>query len=348
MLASGAMAKGKRSVGRVPRADNVLAGDRRALATAITLIESTQDDDRAAAEDLLETFLAHSGKAVRIGVSGAPGVGKSTFIEALGGLVIDRGHRIAVLAIDPSSTRSGGSILGDKTRMVGLAQRKGSFIRASPTGGTLGGVARRTRDAMLACEAAGFDIVLVETVGVGQSEVAVADMVDFFMLLIQPGAGDELQGIKRGVVELADMVVVTKADGVLADQAAHTEADFGSALSLFGRSGPWTPCVMTCSASEGRGLDEIWTAIERHRATMARDDALEAKRAVQAKAWLWHEVEESLIAALRADDRLAPIAATLEAAVAAQELTPGAAARRIVESFMGARAADGGPLDRGA
>ena len=336
------MVKGRRPVGGIPRVDDILAGDRRALATAITLIESTRDDDRPAAEALLRALLAHPGKAIRIGISGAPGVGKSTFIEAFGERVIEGGRRIAVLAIDPSSTWSGGSILGDKTRMAGLARRKGSFIRASPTGGTLGGVARRTRDAMLVCEAAGFDIVMVETVGVGQSEVAVSDMVDLFMLLVQPGAGDELQGIKRGVVERADMVVVTKADGALADQAAHAEADFGSALALLGRRGPWAPCVMTCSAREGHGLDEVWAAIERYRATMMRGGALEAKRAGQAKAWLWREVEESLIAALRADRRLAPTAATLEAAVAANELTPGAAARRIVDSFVGRRAPEGG------
>jgi LAO/AO transport system kinase len=331
------MAKGKHSKQRVPRVDDILAGDRRALATAITLIESTRPDDRAAAEDLLRTFLAHSGKAVRIGISGAPGVGKSTFIEAFGMRVIGHGHRIAVLAVDPSSTRSGGSILGDKTRMAELARSERSFIRASPAGGTLGGVARRTRDAMLACEAAGFDIVLVETVGVGQSEVAVADMVDLFMLLVQPGGGDELQGIKRGVVELADLVVVTKADGALKEQAGHTEADFKSALSLLGGSGPWQPRVMTCSALEGRGLDEIWAAIESHRVALGTEGALAAKRTGQAKASMWREVEEALVATLRADDRLAGATAELERAVAAGEMTPGVAARQIVEAFLARR-----------
>lgn len=338
MVASGAMTKGGGA--RVPRAGDVLAGDRRALAAAITLFESTRDDDRAASEDLLDILLAHSGKAIRVGVSGAPGVGKSTFIEALGGHLVERGHRVAVLAIDPSSARSGGSILGDKTRMAGLARDERCFVRASPASGTLGGVARRTRDAMLACEAAGFDVVLIETVGVGQSEIAVADMADLVMLLVQPGGGDELQGIKRGVVEIADLVVVAKADGALAEQAAHTEADFAAALALRGGEGPWTPRAMACSAVEGRGLDAIWAAVERYRAIMARGGALEAKRAGQARAWLWREVEESLIAALRADRRLAPAAAALEAQAAAGEMAPAAAARRIVARFLARKAED--------
>ena len=340
VIASGAMAEGGGA--RVPRAGDVLAGDRRALAAAITLFESTRDDDRAAAEGLLDTLLAHSGKTVRVGVSGAPGVGKSTFIEALGGRLVERGHRVAVLAVDPSSARSGGSILGDKTRMAGLARDERSFVRASPAGGTMGGVARRTRDAMIACEAAGFDVVLIETVGVGQSEIAVADMADLVMLLVQPGGGDELQGIKRGVVEIADLVVVAKADGALAEQAAHTQADFAAALALRGEEEPWTPRAMACSAVEGQGLDEVWAAVERYRAVMAQGGALEAKRAGQARAWLWREVEESLIAALRADRRLAPAASALEAQAAAGEMTPAAAARRIVARFLDRSAKDAG------
>ena len=239
-----------------------------------------------------------------------------------------------MLAIDPSSERSGGSILGDKTRMPELARNDQCFVRASPTGGTLGGVARRTRDVMLACEAAGFDLVMVETVGVGQSEAAVADMTDLYMLLVQPGAGDELQGIKRGVMERADIVVVTKADGALEGPAAHAKADFEAALMLHAGEGPWTPCVIACSSVEGTGLDEIADAVERYRATMAEDGALEAKRAAQAGAWLWREVEDSLVAALHADERLAPAVAALEADVAAQTLTPGAAARRIVQRLL--------------
>ena len=320
--------------GQAPPVADILAGDRRALATAITLIESTREEDHEAAEDLLQALVPHAGRAVRLGISGAPGVGKSTFIEAFGTRAIAAGRKIAVLAIDPSSERSGGSILGDKTRMPELARSERSFIRASPTGGTLGGVARRTRDVMLACEAAGFDLVMVETVGVGQSEAAVADMTDLYMLLVQPGAGDELQGIKRGVVERADIVVVTKADGALEGPAAHAKADFEAALSLHAGEGPWTPCVIACSSVEGTGLDEIADAVERHRAAMAKDGALEAKRAAQAGAWLWREVEDSLVDALHADERLAPAVAALEAEVAAQTLTPGAAARRIVQRLL--------------
>ena len=320
--------------GRVPPVADILADDRRALAAAITLIESTREEDREAAEGLLQALLPHAGKAVRLGISGAPGVGKSTFIEAFGTRAIAAGRRIAVLAIDPSSERSGGSILGDKTRMPELARSEESFIRATPASGTLGGVARRTRDAMIACEAAGFDLVMVETVGVGQSEAAVADMTDLYMLLVQPGAGDELQGIKRGVMERADIVVVTKADGALEGPAAHAKADFEAALSLHAGDGPWTPCVIACSSLEGTGLDEIADAAERHRATMAKEGALEAKRAAQAGAWLWREVEDSLVAALHADERLAPAVAALEAEVTAQTLTPSAAARRIVRRLL--------------
>ena len=328
------MTSGGHTAGRIPTVADILAGDRRALAAAITLIESTREEDREPAEALLQALLPHAGKAVRLGISGAPGVGKSTFIEAFGTRAIAAGRRLAVLAIDPSSERSGGSILGDKTRMPELARSERSFIRASPTGGTLGGVARRTRDAMIACEAAGFDLVVVETVGVGQSEAAVADMVDLLMLLVQPGAGDELQGIKRGVVERADIVVVTKADGALEGPAAHAKADFEAALSLHSGEGPWTPCVIACSSVEGHGLDEIADAVERHRAAMAEAGALEAKRFAQASAWLWREVEASLIAALRADERLAPAVAALEAEVTAQALTPTAAAHRIVRRIL--------------
>ena len=320
--------------GRVPPVADILAGERRALAAAITLIESTREEDREPAEDLLQALLPHAGKAVRLGISGAPGVGKSTFIEAFGMRAIVAGRRLAVLAIDPSSERSGGSILGDKTRMAELARSERSFIRASPAGGTLGGVARRTRDVMIACEAAGFDLVMVETVGVGQSEAAVADMVDLFMLLVQPGAGDELQGIKRGVMERADIVVVNKADGALEAPAAHAKADFEAALSLHTDQGPWTPCVIACSSVEGTGLAEIADAVERHRAAMAEAGALEAKRAAQARAWLWREVEDSLMARLRADGRLAPAMEALEAEVTAQILAPSAAARRIVQRIL--------------
>src|SRR5689334_13228756 len=235
--------------------ERVLAGDRRGLARAITLVESTRAQDRAAATELIDAVLPSTGAAARLGISGAPGSGKSTFIEALGTYLVDQGHQVAVLAVDPSSARSGGSILGDKTRMEELARSPRAFIRPSPSGGTLGGVARRTREAMLVCEAAGFDVVLVETVGVGQSEVAVAGMVDVFLLLIAPGAGDELQGVKRGIVELADLVVVNKADGALADLARHTAGDYAHALHLVGPAQ-----VLLASARESMGIVEVWDA----------------------------------------------------------------------------------------
>ncbi|PWC95248.1 methylmalonyl Co-A mutase-associated GTPase MeaB, partial [Azospirillum sp. TSO5] len=219
-------------------AEAVRSGDRRALARAITLIESTRADHRATADALLAALLPYTGNSVRLGISGVPGVGKSTFIEAFGLHVIGLGHKVAVLAVDPSSQRTGGSILGDKTRMVDLSREANAFIRPSPAGTTLGGVARRTREAMLICEAAGFDVIVVETVGVGQSETAVADMVDLFMLLLLPAGGDELQGIKKGIVELADLVVVNKADGDLAATARHTVADYRHALALL-RHGDW-------------------------------------------------------------------------------------------------------------
>ncbi len=337
VVASRVMVK-SRSVAS-PNASAIRKGDRRAIARAITLIESTRPDDRAAAEVLIETLLPHAGDAVRIGISGAPGVGKSTFIEAFGLGVIARGHRIAVLAVDPSSTTSGGAILGDKTRMEGLARSPKSFIRPSPTGGALGGVARRTRDAMIACEAAGFDVVVIETVGVGQSEVAVAELADLFILLVQPGSGDELQGIKRGIVERADLVVVTKADGALEAAARHTESDYLVALALARRgSGREPPRVMACSALEARGIDEIWQEIEARHAAEGASGAREARRARQATAWLWNEVEESVVAALKSDAAVQDLSQSLEAAVARGETSPAVAARRLVDTFLDNRA----------
>jgi len=316
-----------------PRVADILAGDRRALARAITLIESTRPDHRAAAETLLEELLPHAGGAVRIGISGAPGVGKSTFIEAFGLHLIEAGHTIAVLAVDPSSALSGGSILGDKTRMELLAKRPESFIRPSPAGQAAGGVARRTREAMLACEAAGFDIVLVETVGVGQSEAAVADMVDLFLLLIQPGGGDDLQGIKRGIMELAELVVVTKADGVLEAPARHTKADYEAALSLLRATSPhWKPRVLACSALNGDGIAEVWEAIVAHKAALT--DVLADKRGAQARAWMWHELQDELMASLRADGRVAKQAAKLEEAVSDGKISPSAAAQKLLGVFL--------------
>jgi LAO/AO transport system kinase len=314
-------------------AQAVIDGDRRALARAITLVESTRPDHRDEAETLLAEVLPNAGGAIRVGISGAPGAGKSTLIEALGLYLVKAGHRVAVLAVDPSSTRSGGSILGDKTRMEQLTRSPDAFVRPSPTGGTLGGVARRTREAMLLCEAAGFDVVLVETVGVGQSEVKVAAMVDLFLVLVAPGGGDELQGLKRGIMELADLVVVNKADGDLAATAGTTAADYASALHLVRpRTAAWSPRVLTCSALLGQGVEELWDAIAEFR--RAIDAELGPRRAQQSREWMWSEVSESLLDALRADTRASDLAQRLEAEVAAGVTTPTAAAHAILRAFL--------------
>ena len=276
--------------------DQLLAGDRRALGRAITLVESTRPDHRDDAVELLQAVLPHTGTAVRLGISGAPGVGKSTFIDAFGRHVIAQGNRLAVLAVDPSSGRSGGSILGDKTRMEELARLPEAFIRPSPAGRTLGGVARRTREAMLLCEAAGYDAVLVETVGVGQSETAVADMVDLFCLLAAPGAGDELQGIKRGVMELAELVVVTKADGDLLPAARRAAADLKHAMQLLRPlHESWAPRVLETSAYDSAGLDAAWDAVLEHRGALSSSGELDATRSEQLRRWLWTELREGLV-----------------------------------------------------
>jgi LAO/AO transport system kinase len=317
-------------------ASPVRAGDRAALARAITLIESTRPDHRGQAEELLERLLPHTGKSSRIGISGVPGVGKSTFTEAFGLHVIGEGHRVAVLAVDPSSRRGGGAILADKTRMAELARSERAFIRPSPSGGTLGGVARRTREAMLACEAAGFDVVLVETVGVGQSETAVADMTDMFVLLLQPGGGDELQGLKKGIMEIADLLVVNKADGDLKPVARRTAADYGAALRMIRPWSPnWTPLVLQCSALTGTGIVEVWQAVEGYRKTLDASGEIAARRESQAERWMWNELHESLAAALRANPKVKADLAALEAKVAAGEITPTAAAQRLLQAFLG-------------
>jgi len=316
-------------------AQQIVEGDRRALARAITTVESTRPDHREEAAALLTEVLAHTGGAIRIGISGAPGSGKSTFIEAFGLHLVEHGHRVAVLAVDPSSTRTGGSILGDKTRMGELTRSDSAFVRPSPTAGTLGGVARRTREAMLLCEAAGFDVVMVETVGVGQSEVAVAGMVDLFAVLVAPGAGDELQGIKRGIIELADVVVVNKNDGELAPAAKTTATDYSSALRLVrSKTQAWTPRVVLVSALEDTGIDELWSTVEEFRSTLDASGELDRRRAEQARQWMWSEVSESLMDALRNDQRVAELADRLEAAVTAGELAPAAAARQILDAFL--------------
>ena len=316
-------------------ADLIRSGDRRALARGITLVESTRPDHRAQAGELLDLLLPHAGDSIRIGITGVPGVGKSTFIEAFGAHVIGRGHRVAVLAVDPTSRKSGGSILGDKTRMEELARSDSAFIRASPAGETLGGVARRTREAMLLCEAAGFDVIFVETVGVGQSETAVADMTDMFLLLLLPGGGDELQGLKRGIVEMADMVLVNKDDGDLADAAQRAAAEYRGALHLLGAGTPdWPVPVATCSALTGKGIGEAWQWVETFRATMEPAGAVAARRATQAREWMWSEIREGLMSTLKASRGVARRLPELESEVAAGRITPAAAARKLLEAFL--------------
>ena len=315
-------------------ADGLLAGDRRSLARAITLIESTRSDHRAEAEALVARILEHAGGALRLGISGVPGVGKSTFIEAFGLHLADAGHRVAVLAVDPSSPRTGGSILGDKTRMEALSRHPNAFIRPSPSGGTLGGVARRTREAMLCVEAAGFDVVLVETVGVGQSETAVAGLTDMFLLLLAPGGGDDLQGIKKGIVELADLIVVNKADGDLAPAAERARRDYAAALQFLRTPvGGWRPKVMKCSAMDGTGIADVWEAVEAYRAGAEADGSLLARRADQASQWMWNEITETLLHRLRDDRDLRAHIDGLERQVRDGAVSPSEAARGILAEF---------------
>jgi LAO/AO transport system kinase len=316
-------------------AKDVLSGDRRAMAQAITLVESSRSEDRDAANELLSQIAPHAGQSIRIGISGVPGVGKSTFIENFGNHVINDGHRIAVLAIDPSSALSGGSILGDKTRMETLSGRIEAFIRPSPAGRALGGVARHTRDTISIVEAAGFDVIVVETVGVGQSETTVAQLTDIFLLLLLPGGGDELQGIKRGIVELADLIIVNKADGDLGSAAGRSAADYRGALGfLHPRHPDWEVPVKTCSALENTGIDEIWSIIGDFRAKMMANGEFENARATQAKAWLWNETAESLLDLLRHDPSVRDQINDLEAAVAEGTASPGIAARTLVQTFL--------------
>jgi LAO/AO transport system kinase len=313
----------------------LLAGDRRALARAITLIESTRADHRERADELLAEILPRTGKSVRLGITGVPGVGKSTLIERFGLGLIGEGRSLAVLAIDPSSKRGGGSILGDKTRMEELSRNEAAFIRPSPAGATLGGVARRTREAMLLVEAAGFDTVIVETVGVGQSETAVADMVDMFIVLLLPGGGDDLQGIKRGVIELADLIVVNKADGDLKAAARRSAADYQHALRMLrSPTAGWTPEVTTASAITGEGVMEIWDVVGRFRKAVG-DKGVGRRRAEQARAWMWNEVGETLLAALRKHPDVKKMVSGLEREVENGKTTPASAARRMLEAFHG-------------
>jgi LAO/AO transport system kinase len=315
-------------------ATRLVEGDRQALARSITLVESTRPDHRTAAAALLDVVLAHTGGATRLGVTGTPGAGKSTFIQELGSHLTASEHRIAVLAVDPSSRTSGGSILGDKTRMERLARDPSAFIRPSPSGGSMGGVARRTREATLLCEAAGFDVIVVETVGVGQSEVAVADMVDCFCLIAAPGGGDELQGIKRGIIELADVVVVNKADGDLLPAARRALADYRHAVHLLRPKHPgWQVPVLTTSALDGTGVDDVWQAVEKLVAHLHEDEALDGLRARQAVAWMWDEIRESLIDSFSHDAAVAERWSGTVEAVRSGRLSPTSAARRLLRTY---------------
>ncbi|HXK21689.1 MAG TPA: methylmalonyl Co-A mutase-associated GTPase MeaB [Myxococcota bacterium] len=309
-------------------------GDRRALARTITLLESSRDDLASQGQSLLEALVPYTGGAVRIGITGPPGVGKSSFIEALGLYLIDAGERVAVLAIDPSSPVTGGSILGDKTRMERLARSPNAYIRPSPSGGTLGGVAQRTREAMLVCEAAGYGVVIVETVGIGQSEVAVAGMVDFFLVLLQPGSGDELQGIKKGVLELADGLVVHKADGDLLAEASRSRAQFAGALSLLRPLSPsWSPRVLCASSRTGAGIAEVWDMIRAQRAAFEASGEAAARRRDQARAWMWSLVDEGLRRAFRQHPKVASQIEALEREVETLRTTPAHAARTLLATF---------------
>ena len=313
-------------------ANDLRAGHRAALARAITLIESRRGDHQAAARDLVQALLPETGKAVRVGITGSPGVGKSTTIDALGMFLIERGHKVAVLAVDPSSARTGGSILGDKTRMARLSASDNAYIRPSPASGTLGGVAAKTREAMLLCEAAGFDVVLVETVGIGQSETAVCDMTDFFLALMLPGAGDELQGIKKGLVELADMIAVNKADGDNVKRANLAAGEYRGALHILTpRSEHWHPPVLTFSALTGTGIDTIWQKILDHRTAMNASGEFEARRRDQQVKWMWSMFEQLTMARLRSDASVRAKVKRIETEVAAGRISPALAAEQIAE-----------------
>jgi LAO/AO transport system kinase len=311
--------------------DGVRGGDRAILARAITLIESEQPSHAELAQKVLEALLPETGGAHRVGISGVPGAGKSTFIDALGTMLTREGHRVAVLAVDPTSSISGGSILGDKTRMPTLSNDPNAFIRPSPTSGTLGGVARKTRETILLCEAAGFDVVLVETVGVGQSETIVAGMVDFFLVLLIAGAGDELQGIKRGILEVADMLAINKADGDNRARATRAQASYQSALRLM--RGEGAPPVVTCSALEKTGLTELWSLVADSRRDLGASGELQRKRQAQQVQWMWDMVEDGIRRALRSDPELSALIAQLEDAVGQGRATPSTAALEILRRF---------------
>lgn len=311
----------------------IRSGDRAALPRAITLLESTRADHREQAQQLLLELLPDSGNAHRVGITGVPGVGKSTAIESLGMYLIEQDHRVAVLAVDPSSTRTGGSILGDKTRMARLAQHPDAYIRPSPTSGTLGGVAKATRETVVLLEASGFDVILIETVGVGQSEVAVANMVDTFVLLTLARTGDQLQGIKKGVLELADIVVVNKADGDYLAEARKAARELKSALRLiYPRETLWLPPVLTMSAMEGTGLTEMWDTVERHRQVLTDASEFEARRRAQQVDWTWQMVRDTVLDRVLSNPEVRKIRADVERQVKTGELTPALAAQQILKA----------------
>jgi LAO/AO transport system kinase len=315
-------------------AHGIRAGERAVLARAITLIESKRADHQKAARALVQELLPATGRAVRVGITGAPGVGKSTTIDALGTYLTGAGHRVAVLAVDPSSARTGGSILADKTRMARLAADDNAFIRPSPSAGTLGGVAAKTRETMLLCEAAGFDAILVETVGIGQSETAVADMTDFFLALMLPGAGDELQGLKKGLVELADMIAVNKADGDNLGRARAAAAEYRAALHILTpRSPNWTPPVMTYSGLTGDGIADLWAQVIAHRDKLTATGEIEARRRAQQVKWMWAMLDEFWRARIASEAKLKAKLPRIEAAVAAGELSPASAVDELVAAL---------------
>ncbi|MDR3372292.1 MAG: methylmalonyl Co-A mutase-associated GTPase MeaB [Ancalomicrobiaceae bacterium] len=311
-------------------ADRIRAGDRAMLARAITLVESRRAADRRHAHELLQAILPATGRAIRVGITGVPGVGKSTTIDQLGVNLTAAGHKVAVLAVDPSSTRSGGSILGDKTRMARLAVDANAYVRPSPSSGTLGGVAAKTRETMLLCEAAGFDVILVETVGVGQSETTVAGMVDVFLVLALPGAGDELQGIKKGVIEVADLIAVNKADGDNLLRARVAVSEYRAALAILAPKSPnWRPPVVAVSGLANEGLEDLWAEVERHRAALTASGEFAERRARQQVEWMWSMLEERLMASLKTNPAVKDRLANLEAGVAAGTIAPSLAVDEI-------------------